>query len=261
MRQSEVFPYYRETCEKYRRVYKEIKSLYGDNYVEELALLRGYPNGSQRRIIEEMELGSCEITDLSQDYHDLGLVTKHGDFLLQGRYIVPVEDVAGNLISLIGYYPDNRKYITAPSPFFSKNTCLFNFKHAYEVAWKNYDGVVILVEGLFDCISLCSIGLPVVATMGNTVKGVKKELLKLFRKVIAIPDDDEAGRRALNRRDKKYGWQLPDNATAIKFHGGVCGDFKVKDMDDFVKFYEEDDVREILMSFSNSNEEVEDLIL
>lgn len=263
MRQNEVFPFYRETCEKYNRVYRDILSRFDTDYVHELQALRGYPSGSQLDIIKELQIGCCEISDaeLDDDYKDLGLVTKSGNFLLGGRYIVPVHDYNNNLISLIGYYPDGRKYITAPSPFFSKPTILFNFYQAYKLAWEKYNGVVILVEGIFDCLSLRSIDLPAVATMGSDVGSIKKELLKLFRKVIAIPDNDAVGRRALNRYDKKYGWQVPENCTFIRFFGGECNGFKVKDMDDFVKFYEADDIREILMSYAESKEEIEDLIL
>lgn len=263
MRQNEVFPYYRKTCAICERLYEEMKSKFETDYVHDLAQLRGYPNGTQVDMIRDLQLGCCDISDteLDDDYKEVGLVTKSGNFLLGGRYIIPVRDYVNNLVSFIGYYPDNRKYITAPSPFFSKATILFNFYDAYERSFKNYNGVVFLVEGIFDCLSLRSIGLPVVATMGSSVGSIKKDLLTVFNKVIAIPDGDAVGRRALNRYDKKYGWQVPFNTTFIRFQGGTLNGYKVKDMDDFVKLYEPEDICEILLSYADSKEEIEDLIL
>ena len=267
MRQSEVFPYYRSTVKHLEESYDYIKSLFSDTYVDELCTMRGYVGVDQRNLIKDMELGCCDIEDVSifKDYgKDLGFVSEKGNFILGGRYIIPVEDVSGNLVSLIGYYADYKKYITLPTPYFSKECMFFNFRQAYDLSWKEYGGFVILVEGIFDCLSLRSIGLPAMATMGADVSKIKGELLKLFKKVLAIPDDDTTGRKALNRYSR-YGWKVPSNTTLLKFKGGKVrfgNDFlHCKDMDNFVSWYEADDVREILLSFRDSNEDIEDLYL
>ena len=172
---------------------------------------------------------------------------------MNGRYIIPVEDLVGNLVALIGYFPDQKKYITTPSPYFSKLCQFFNYKHAYELSWKEFDGFVILVEGIFDCLSLRSLGLPVIATMGSTVSKEKGLLLRNFKKVLCIPDDDKTGRKALNRYSSS-GWKVPSNATFLRLHGGIYEfangeSLKCKDMDNFVSWYEANDVRDILLSF------------
>ena len=141
----------------------------------------------------------------------------------------------------------------------------FNFKQAYELSWRESNGFVIVVEGIFDCLSLRAIGLPAIATMGSSVSKAKGELLKLFRKVLAIPDDDKTGHIAINRYSPR-GWQVPQNTTMLRFHGGEFGlpngeTVHCKDMDNFVSWYDMDDVREILLSYYDSKEEIEDLYL
>lgn len=267
MLQNEVFPYYRKYSSELNEVYSILKSSYEDDSIDSLCKIRGYVSDYQRDLLTELGVGTCMLGnfDVFSEYSsELGLMTKNDNFLLNGRYIIPVYAINGDLVSLIGYYPDVRKYITLPTPFFSKDVMFFNFKQAYEAAWGSYSGVCILVEGVFDCLSLRSIGLPCIATMGSTVSETKGELLKLFSKIIAIPDDDTVGRRALNRYDKK-GWKVPYNATFVKFHGGLfdVGEESIhcKDMDDFVSWYEPDDVRDCLMDFKNSKKEIEELVL
>ncbi len=267
MLKREVFPYYERCTSELAKIYKYLKSQMAEGYAEELCLLRGYPDMEQGRLIREMHIGSCDNIDVSMlgdMVSELGLLNRSGEFLLNGRYIIPVYGVDGELITLIGYYPDKRKYITAPAPFFSKELLWFNFRQAYELSWGSYNGFVIVVEGIFDCLSLRSIGLPCMACMGATVSRVQGEQLKLFRKVLAIPDDDKAGRRALDRYGK-YGWKVPSNTTMLKFNGGIheFGGNKVhcKDMDNLVSWFEAKDVREILLYFQDCKEEVDELII
>ena len=99
--------------------------------------------------------------------------------------------------------------------------------------------------------------------MGASVSTVKGELLKLFSKVIGIPDNDKTGRKSLNRFDKRYGWQVPSNATMIKLSGecdfGGGEVYKIKDCDNLVSWYDAYDVKEMLMYFFDSKNELEEL--
>lgn len=267
MLQREIVPYYNKCCKELQEKYEFMQTLFNDTYVDELCNMRGYVDEDQKNLIKEMRLGYCEIEDselLGDMRSELGLVSRKDNFLLPNRFIIPMYDVAGNLSALIGYYSDFKKYITTPSPFFSKECQFFNFKQAYELSWKEYNGFVILVEGIFDCLSLRSIGLPAIATMGSSVSKTKGELLKLFKKVLAIPDDDDTGRKALNRYSR-FGWKVPDNTTFLKFDGGYLNFggnlLHCKDMDNFVSWYEADDVRDTLLSFYDSKEDIEELKL
>jgi DNA primase len=266
IRQNQVFPEYRKEVSYLTEKYEYFKSIMVDGYVDELMKIRGYVSDSQRNLIRTMQLGYCTVSPLDYeevfglDYaKELGIITAQNNFLLDNRYIIPVEDIGGNLVSMIGYFNDTRKYITLPTNFFAKDCILFNFKQAYELSWKEYGGFVIIVEGIFDCLSLRAIGLPAVATMGATVGTVKCELLKYFKKVLAIPDDDKTGHKAFST------WKLPSTSTILKFNGGVVdiggSKLKCKDMDNFVSWYDEDDVRELLLSFRDSKNAFEEVVL
>lgn len=268
LRKSDIFPYYRKTVDEFEAVYALLRSNFQEGYVDDLMKLRNYFDEPQRQLIANMELGCCHIddaTELGDLRKELGLVSDSDTFLLNDRYIIPVEDIEGAIVALIGYYPDYKKYITTPSPFFSKECMFFNFRQAYELSWKEYNGFVIVVEGIFDCLSLRAIGLPAMATMGSSVSKNKGELLKLFNKVLGIPDDDKTGHKAINRYSER-GWQVPSNTTMLKFHGGEFDlpngeQIHCKDMDNFVSWYNADDVREILLSFADSKEEIEELYI
>ena len=278
MLQKNVFPYYRACIKDMEDIYNDIKANFinVEQSVRELVTMRGYVlGGEQHQLLQEMQICSCHIDTYEawgNKGRELGLYgsSSVGEFLLNDRYIIPVRDIAGGLIALIGYFPDYKKYITTPSPFFAKDTLFFNLDHAYPLSYKEFGGTVFVVEGIFDCLSLRAIGLPAIATMGSDVSPVKKEILKIFRKVVYIPDSDRVGRRALNRYEKR-GWNVPDTATAIKLKGSVTfgsaenGETPVvkpiKDMDDLVSWFDADSVREALLESAKSKELVEVLQL
>ena len=268
LNKSNVMPYYNETTQAFEQAYEYIKSCFATDYVTDLMTLRGYVGEEQKQLIAEMELGICElqydeIEFLGDKAKDNGLLTRGGDFLLNGRYIVPIRDISDRLVALVGYIPDYqpKKYLTTPSPFFSKSCMLFNFRQAYDTSWSYYNGIVFVVEGIFDALSLRSIGLPAVSVMGSSLEPAKGTLLSLFRKAVCIPDDDKTGKRALDRYSK-YGWKVPDSAVMVNLHGSEFMEgLKLKDMDDFVSWYDVDDVRTILLELSESTNEIEDLYL
>lgn len=271
MLRREVFPEYRKMCAFNREFYEVVKSYFSlDDDIEELCKIRGYlPDSEQAALMAELGIGVCPLLDrdaLTDEAKKYGYVTGTGNFLLDDRFVIPVRDIENNIVTMIGYYPDRKKYITVPTPFFSKEIMFFNIEDAYIRSWEDYDGVVFLVEGIFDCLSLRAIGLPAIATMGSDVSGAKRELLKLFRRVIYIPDNDTVGRRALNRYDKKYGWRVPSNAVGVRISGKVDFNeegehdekkiFRVKDIDNLVSWFDADSVRDTLLQFVDSDEEI-----
>jgi len=63
---------------------------------------------------------------------------------------------------------------------------------------KNYDTVCI-VEGIFDCISVKHTGRQAIACMTNSVTKDQLNLLKKFKRLIIIPDNDPGGIRLVER--------------------------------------------------------------
>ena len=99
-------------------------------------------------------------------------------------------------------------------------------------------GLVYLVEGIFDTLSLRSLGFPVLGNMGLDMSLMKTEILSRFGKVIAIPDNDNAGRgtnpylSGISGKGKKMAWTIKNENVIVKLPKGV------KVSDDFIKgFY------------------------
>ena len=180
-----------------------------------------------------------------------GLVDRAGNYLLKGRYTVPIRDISGRVTALVGWYPDVKKYVTTPTYGFSKDGQFFNiecYSKSFDGDYPKYKdeetgeilestGMVYLVEGIFDTLALRSLGFPVLGNMGLDMSMMKTEILSRFGKVIAIPDNDKAGMGTnpyLNRisgKGKKVEWLIKNENVIVQLPDGV------KDSDDFVKGY------------------------
>lgn len=234
---------YRDYCARFNRVfaYLESVSLPKNDVAMSICALRGYYPERMSGILQKADFLFVKdeeaFSKLRPVGSDLGLFTSEGNFLLKGRFIFPVRDMLGNVIALIGWYPDEKKYITTPSRLFSKN-CLF-----YGLEQMSSTGIgkrYVLVEGIFDSLSVRSLGIPCVAQMGISSSRYKKELYSLFKSFIAIPDNDTEGRKVLYE-DK---WSLPSGSKYLKWVGDSS-----KDIDKLVNSYEEED---LLQMFKNA---------
>ena len=133
--------------------------------------------------------------------------------------------MVGNIVALIGWFPDEKKYITTPSRLFSKK-CLFYGMEQLSMTGigKNY----FIVEGIFDSLSVRSLGYNCVAMMGISVSRYTEVLYSLFKNIVAIPDNDNEGRRVITE-DR---WRLPSNGKYLRLKGNC------KDIDDVLKVYD-----------------------
>lgn len=167
------------------------------------------------------------------EFYELAGFESGGIYLYQGRYIIPIRDIQGEVIAWVGWYPDNRKYVTSTTYGFAKAAYFFNME-CFSECWKKNDGVVFLVEGIFDTLALRSLGFSAIGQMGADMSPVKTDMLYRYNKVIAINDNDVVGQQTSKysgyaRADKI--WRLPENSCTIKLPEGV------KDADDLIKEY------------------------
>jgi len=242
-------------------IYKKIKESLDRDSLNYLMNARAYFHDEQRNLLTEMEIyqsrGVSGLTEKERElFTEMGLFSENGFYLLEDRFIIPVYSASGRLITLIGWYNDFKKYITIPTPYFSKNVDWFNLDNALELSFSAYDGLVFVVEGIFDTLSLRAIGLPAIGTMGADVSRSKGELLKIFKKVVAIPDNDRTGKRSIRDRSKQ--WVLPYNATFLELRGMVRFDdehqYKIKDVDNLVSWFQVEDVRSMLLEVAKSTD-------
>lgn len=236
---------YKDYCNRFKFVWSYLQSTSHDEFtvLMNICEYRGYNyehmSGSlkkvgfvfpDREIFKEDKLKSIG--------QDLGLFTKSGNFLLIDRFIFPVKDMLGNVVALIGWFPDEKKYITTPSKLFSKECLFFGMEQLSKTGiGKKY----ALVEGIFDSISVRSLGIPCIAQMGIVTSRYKQAMYSLFSSLLVIPDNDGEGRKVISE-DK---WKIPRNAKYLRWSGkGAIG---LKDIDDIVKTYDPDDVKELLL--------------
>lgn len=256
---------YKDYCNKFNAVWKFLSSNSKniDDIVKEICELRLYYNSFDRwkNILSKVGVvfvskETCDFSKLKRDdFKDLALFTDTGEFLLNERYIIPVRDMIGNIIALIGWYPDSKKYITTPSKYFSKDCLFFGLEQLSDTGiGKNY----FVVEGIFDCLIIQSLGYNAVACMGITNSRIKETLFGLFRKVVAIPDNDTQGRRVLTRDL----WRLPSNGSYLRWVGKIgLGDnneesVNIKDIDRFCSLFEEDSIKELFDTCFLSKERI-----
>lgn len=224
------------------------------NEIDELYNLRGIVQDYQKEFLEDY--GIVQLKDVSMLHlfntkevnRETGLFTETGYCILKDRYIIPVTDISGELLTLIGYYPDVKKYITLPTPNFSKSFDWFNIHQAY-IRSLQFGGLVYICEGIFDTLMLAALGLPAIGAMGAQVGSSKGTVLEVFKKAICIPDADEVGQHAKNR------WRIPIPHTFVQIPKRVLtfNDKKliIKDPDDIVKYYPREGLYDMLLALKD----------
>jgi DNA primase len=147
-----------------------------------------------------------------------------GSGFLRGRMVFPIHDEGGEQVAYAGREP---RYLFPPG--FPKSQVIFNLHRAVELAARQ-GGVVIVVEGFFDCMKVHQAGYGnVVALMGASLSERQSELLDTyFQKLVVMLDGDEAGRRGSQVLAARWpaakmawvpaGWQ-PDQLSSEEIEG------------------------------------------
>ena len=213
-----------------------------DDVILDCMILRGYESEEMYNRLKDIKLFKIDDIDSAnlihsvseEDYELMGL-KKNGTYLLSGRYCVPIRTIDNKVSAIVGYFPDQRKYVTTPTVGFSKNTSLFGVEHS-----EYFDApYVCLCEGIFDTLSLQAYGFPALGNQGLGLSVYKSEMLKRYKKIVAIPDGDKAGATANPYKAHSTGrrtnsWNIPfDNSVFIDL--SVLYQLGVKDVDDYFK--------------------------
>lgn len=233
-----------------RELYSTMLESEENTGLEDLYLKRGIVQDYQKEALEAYgviplnNVAMLQIYNNERDNKDLGLFSANGYCILSNRFIIPVTDIAGEYLTLIGYYPDQKKYITLPTPDFNKGLDWFNIHNAYMRSF-DYDGLVFVVEGIFDALMIHALGLPVVAAMGSAVGHSKGTILNIFKRAVIIPDADEIGQRAMSK------WRIPIPHTFVKIPKKVLtfgsSKLEIKDPDDLIKYYPREDLYNLFL--------------
>lgn len=227
------------------------KSLEMGTTYEELCSLRFYSDESMLRVLKEVGFVKLpETVNLAplknlHYYQYLGLETKTGRCLLEGRFVFPVRDMLGNILALIGWYPDEKKYITTPSKYFSRSNLYFGLEQLKD---GGREDVVFVCEGIFDSLSLRSLGYKAYATMGVELSRQKKMLYPVLgKRVVGVSDRDRVG-NSVRDYDRWGCWKYLTWVGELEVEDDDVENIKIKDIDDLVKLYDSSSIREIFDS-------------
>lgn len=198
------------------------------------------------KVLEEVGLAWCPqgIRPPAGDeavWKELGLLSKDGRVLLEGRYVVPIRDFMGGIMALVGWWDDKKKYITCSGRWFSKSKCVFGMEQAADGYQTNG---LFLCEGIFDTLSMRGCGVRAVGCMGIAMTREKRAMLDVVSggsRVLAVPDNDKAGNEVV----ANDAWGVRDSLGGYlrwdpKRHG--------KDIDDMVSSVGEEQGRVLLVS-------------
>src|SRR2546429_6867193 len=111
---------------------------------------------------------------------------------MAGRIVIPIHSEAGELVAYAGRSIDGTEPRYKLPAGFHKAAELYSLHRA---AKGGSAGVVVVVEGFFDCMKVWQTGFPAVALMGCSMSEQQEELLiKHFAAAWLMLDGDDGGR-------------------------------------------------------------------
>ena len=156
--------------------------------------------GLERETVEQCRVGYAAGDELSSYLRwrgvpiraalRIGLLRRGGDEVMAGRIVVP-EIRGGRPVWLIGREledGDGPKYLGLPGP-----------KRLLGWGSVSFEGAVVVVEGVFDWLTLRQWSMPSLALLGTHVRPTIVEALRHFDRTYLILDGDSAGREATCR--------------------------------------------------------------
>ena len=185
----------------------------------------------------------------------LNLYNYEGECNWLHHLVIPIRGVYGNLVGFTGYNPatkliiaDNKdsdnpqipppKYVVLNKSVFDKNKFML-MPNGYSKAFD--DGYIILVDGIFDALTLGSLGFNSACSMGTFLSDYNNFLLSFIPRKIVGADNDRAGLDLWNYVRNKF----PESRRILQKYG--------KDIDECVKVKGADYVKNILDTAVNSS--------
>jgi len=150
----------------------------------------------------------------------------------KGRLVIPITGFDGRVYGFVGYDNGNEKEKLKESEVFVK------YLYTGEVAFKKERhmlmsrdefekavdcGYVCIVDGIFDKITLTSLGIPAVSILGSHLSKYHKYYLKYIKKWVVVSDNDSAGKKLF-----EYCKSVHTDTVQLKFVGA-------KDIDELMR--------------------------
>lgn len=165
-----------------------------------------------------------------------GVFNKSGFFMLKDRWAVPIRDMDGKTVALVGWNKAaSLKYMTTKTEYFRRELDFFQQENLVDSRGKD----AVILEGIFDTLHARAYGLNAYGVMGLNVTKKRTVLYGLMGKVLGVPDNDSGGQGVISR-DK---WSLSSRRGSTYAEWGILLDKAglsgndrrgVKDVDDLL---------------------------
>lgn len=172
----------------------------------EISQIRGYQDNNRFNLANAVQIYSLEILlqllGDSSIYH-LCFHSRTGECLVYGKMLIPGFTPTGELITYICYDVINQQLakhqgVSQPAYFLPESnglTSKSNFVYAPIESWERIlsSEDIYIVDGIWDCVSLNLAGYPSIAILGSSLSNGVIHILKAFKRLYIITDNDAAG--------------------------------------------------------------------
>lgn len=164
-------------------------------------------------------LGSVFGSEVAREFRDY---YKDGRCIFSGRLVIPLETLDERFIGFVMHDTLTQgKYKYPMQGLFKKDTYFQCVKDSFELAFEK--GYVVIVEGVFDEISLSSIEVPAIAISGTSMSKLTAQVINTIPTKVICSDEDTAG-RSMYKNCETF---LTGNIISLKL--------PVKDADEYLK--------------------------
>lgn len=168
-----------------------------------------------------VEMGGARVLDYANGLYE------HGDCIWVSNILFPFYNLSGDIVGFGGFNPEtylrvhetndwsHNYYRYSSKNIMQKGKYLYMLPGTFDKAYN--DGYICITDGLFDTLHLEHFGFNAGALSGSSLTVEMLAQLRVFRKVIIMSDNDEAGLKLENRM-KKY------LHNCVFFHQGITKD-------------------------------------
>lgn len=123
---------------------------------------------------------------------DFGVIAVNNKPIYNERWVIPIHDAKGYVMSLVGYKPGvQERYMYSTTKYFIRGDALYGLENLSDCI--NY-GAVVVVEGIMDALRVRSFGTKyVIGTCGADKSWDRMLAFNGISKCLFIPDQDRAG--------------------------------------------------------------------
>lgn len=172
---------------------------------DQLECIKELVNHRKGNLREYVKNGIFYVPDLNElDYvigqigttkEDLG-ITEDMEYLFEGGFIIPVMDSNYEVLYYVNYNflrDKSKKYINVYTVKYKGKEQSLKLYGMHHVKKALKEDRIVVVEGIFDVLRLAMYGIPAVAMLGTAFMPYHKSFFQRFKRVIFIPDNDDAG--------------------------------------------------------------------